>query len=180
MLFTKTLSKIKIAKTITGKYVPWQCRWRTDFCLKRAVTMTDKLLGQHPSLHGGHGNGQYDHYEVLFGTCVLHRGCICFLPHVEEEEIAFKYFLSRLSWWTPTAQWRPGPTPHRGRTTREKAWIQNMMIMINGTPDVRGNALEDLFCCTKKERIQKKQTDNKKQIFSCECPAFSCDYSVFS
>lgn len=104
------------------------------------------------------------------------------LTHVVAETTLSYNCLFRLFWWTPTVQWRQGPTPHRGRTTRVKTWIQNMTIMINRTPAMQVNPTEDLFCCTKKSNTkEKKQQWNKTaKIFPCECPAFSLHCSVSS
>lgn len=94
------------------------------------------------------------------------------------------YSLFRPFWWTPTVQWRRGPTPHRGSTTRVKTWIQNMTIMINRTPAMQVNPSEDLFCCTKKRNREEKKTATKqpryfhvnvpRSVFTVQCPLSSC------
>lgn len=105
-----------------------------------------------------------------------------FLTHVVAETTLSNNCLFRPFWWTPTVQWRRGPTPHRGRTARVKTWIQNMTIMINKTPAMQVN-LQRIYFVVQKKGTQKKTATKQpryihvnvpRSVFTVQCPLSSC------
>lgn len=90
--------------------------WRTDGERRRRRVEVDFRGLQLPSIWLGWEGMVPSGSRSLLLTVTLSNRC-----------------LRRPFWWTPTAPWRPGPTPPRTHTTSGTAWTKTLRALISWT-----------------------------------------------